>query len=97
MLQVCQMYTIVIQLFLIYKAMIWHHLQSLTLTKSTSVEITDKLVKQQNRCICLITSIYKVISILIVKIEMFILFLNLYLDLIIAWAVKKMAINRIIY
>src|SRR6266496_6743113 len=94
MLQARQVYTVVIQLSLIYKVIAWHHPQLSLSMKSTLIEITSKLVKQQNKCIHLIANIYKVISILIVKTEMFISSLNLHLDLIIAQAIKKMTANK---
>ena len=91
------MYIAVIRPFLIYRAIAWHHPQPTPLTKPTSVKITDKLAKQQNRCIYLIANIYKATPILIVKAKIFILLLNLHLDLVIARAIKRMMTNRIVY
>src|SRR6266536_123755 len=94
MLQACQVYIVVIQLFLIYGVIAWHHPQLSPLMKSTSIGIIDKLVKQQNKCIHLIAGIYKVISMSIVEAEVFISLLNLHLDLVIARAIKRMVANR---
>ena len=89
------MYTMMIQLSLIYRVMAWHHPQSSLSMKSTLIEIIDKLVKQQNKCIHLIAGIYKVISMSIVEAEVFISLLNLHLDLVIARAIKRMMANEI--
>ena len=93
MIQAHQVYTAVIQPSLTYRAITWHHPQLAPMVKPTSVGITHKLAKQQNKCICLITGAYKATLVSTVEAEVFIPPLDLHLNSVIAQAVKRMAEN----
>ena len=58
--------------------------------KPTLIEIAEKLIKQQNKYLWLIIDTYKVILLLIVKVEVFIFFLNLHLNSVVFQVLKRM-------
>jgi len=62
--------------------------------KPTSVGITGKLAKQQNKCIRLIAGTYKATPMSTVEAEVFIPFLDLHLNLVVARAIKRMVANE---
>jgi hypothetical protein len=97
MLQACQVYIIVIQPALIYRAIVWHHPQLTPTAKLSTAGIIGKLAKLQNKCIQRIAGIYKKTSLLIVKTEVFILFLDIYLDSVVFQAVKRMKKSGIMH
>jgi hypothetical protein len=96
MLQACQVYTAVIWPALTYGAMVWHHPQLTLTTKLSTARITGKLVKQQNKCIQMIASIYKITSLTTVETEVFISSLDLYLDSVISRVVRRIKKSRMI-
>jgi len=65
--------------------------------KSIKVEIMTKLTKQQNMCLQLITDVYKIMLLIILKAEMYISLLNLHLDSVVSQALKRMKKSDIIH
>ena len=94
LLQTCQVYTAVIQSALIYRMIMWHQLQILLTQRSIKDSITNRLIRQQNKCLQIITEIYKIILLITIKTEMFISSLNLHLNSIVFQTVKKLEHNR---
>ena len=91
LIQTCQVYTAIIRSALIYKILAWYqsHQQSFSMLKLIKVEIMTKLTKQQNMCFWLIIDIYKIILLIILKAEMYISSLNLHLNSVIFWTLKR--------
>jgi len=92
LIQICQVYMTVIKLVLIYEILAWYqsHQQSFLMLKLIKVEIMTKLTKQQNTCLQMIINVYKIMSLIMLKAEMYILSLNLHLNSVIFQTLKRM-------
>ena len=99
LIQICQVYMTVIWSALIYRIITCHqfHQQFFLMLKSIRVEIIAKLAKQQNMCLWLITDVYKTTLLIILKAEMYIFFLNLYLNSMISQTLKRMKKSDMTY
>ena len=76
-----QIYSTVIRSVLIYKSAVWHLSSSLKtavshIVKSTAVKLTDI----QNRCLQVVSEVYKIILVVALETETYILSLDLYLN-----------------
>ena len=82
LIQIWQVYMMIIRSALIYRIIAWHqfHQQFFATLKSIRIEIMTKLIKQQNMCFQLITDIYKIILLIMLKTETYIFFLNFHLN-----------------
>ena len=65
--------------------------------KSIRIEIMIKLKKQQNICFWWIINVYKIILLIIMKIETYIFSLNLHLNSVVSWALKKIKKSNMMY
>ena len=92
LIQTQQVYTAIIRLTLIYDVTTWYqfHQQLFSSLKSIRIEIMTKLKKQQNMCFQQIINVYKVVLIIMMKAETYILSLNLHLNSVVSWVLKRM-------
>ncbi len=76
-----QIYSAVIRSVLIYKSVVWHLLSFLKTAISHIVKnIAVKLTDIQNKCLQVISEVYKIMLIIILEIKIYISSLNLYLN-----------------
>ena len=79
-----QIYSTVIKLMLIYESAVWHFfsfLEQEVVVSHTVKSITIKLTNVQNRCLQVISEIYKIMSIAVLETETYISSLDLHLNI----------------
>ena len=81
------MYSMIIQPVMIYKIIAWHQSQS---QNELNWELNKTLVSFQNQCLWVITEAYWAAPASILKTEIYVSSLNLYLDFMIAWAIQHL-------
>ena len=76
----CQIYSVMIRSALIYEAAVWHILSSIEKEVWQIRSLAVKLEKIQNKCLWTVTEVYKAISVMMLKTEVYTHSLKIYLD-----------------